>query len=50
MTLVAAPLLALLVLLDQPTLAGISKEALELKGAFNKANGRVRMILIVSPG
>jgi hypothetical protein len=35
---------------DQPKLADVSDGAAELKQAFNRESGSVRMILIVSPG
>jgi hypothetical protein len=50
MTVFASSLFAMAILMDQAALTDISKEAPELKEAFNKASGRVRMILIVSPG
>jgi len=46
----AALLSALLATADQPQLTDLSKGATELKKAFDKEKGCVRILLIVSPG
>jgi hypothetical protein len=46
----AGVLLALPLLVDGPQLTDTSAEMPQLKQAFNKAKGSVRIVLIVSPG
>jgi hypothetical protein len=50
MTILVGVLLALPLSVDGPQLTDESAEAPQLKQAFNKATGSVRMVLIVSPG
>jgi hypothetical protein len=50
MNVLATFLLMPLAVADQPKLANVSEGAAELKQAFNRDVGAVRMILIVSPG
>jgi hypothetical protein len=50
MAILAGILLALPFSVDGPQLTDESADAPQLKHAFNKAKGSVRMVLIVSPG
>ena len=50
MAILAGVLLALPLFVDGPQLTDESAEAPQLKLAFNRAAGSVRMVLIVSPG
>jgi hypothetical protein len=50
MTNLAVLLLALPYTPDRPQLTDVSAEAPQLKQAFNDARGKIRVLLIVSPG